>query len=232
MGVHGVLVGLILCTQLEHHICSSDGDATPIMGTNYSSGPFVINYNPQGLPTLKVTQEERLVWFTSSSNRPFVFAEKVIVKQTQIGGNYVIKHNVLKTCTDLEMKAVGSRPPSPGELYDEFFIQGTLCDEASVQIAFKAIDVTDKEGKVETVHMRFSVSMEENSQYNHLRMAYGCEKDEGFYGFGAQYSKLNMKGQELPVFLSEQGVGRGLEPVTLILDAVSPGAGSYFQLVA
>lgn len=70
--------------------------------------------------------------------------------------------------------------------------------------------------------------MAPSSEYNQLVLAYGCEKGEGFYGFGAQYSSFNMKGRVLPMFLSEQGVGRGLKPVTALLDAVSKGAGQFY----
>ena len=42
--------------------------------------------------------------------------------------------------------------------------------------------------------------------YNQIRLTYGCERNEGFYGFGAQYTFLNMKNKSGPIFLSEQGV--------------------------
>ena len=118
---------------------------------------------------------------------------------------------------------MGTHPLTNGEKYSQFFISGMLCNKVAMEASFQAVDVMNSDIKV--THLRFNVSMEENSQYNQLRLVYGCEKDEGFYGFGAQYSELNMKGKELPVFLSEQGVGRGLEPLTFILDEVSPAAG-------
>ena len=80
-----------------------------------------------------------------------------------------------------------------------------------------------------TTHLLFNLSLANSSShsFNQLRLTYGCERDEQIYGFGAQYSKFNMKGERLPLFLSEQGVGRGLEPLTFVLDEVSPGAGVY-----
>ena len=77
-----------------------------------------------------------------------------------------------------------------------------------------------------TTHLIFNLSMANTSpSYNQLRLTYGCERDERVYGFGAQYSKFDMKGERVPLFLSEQGVGRGLEPLTFILDEASPGTG-------
>ena len=88
---------------------------------------------------------------------------------------------------------------------------------------FQAVSVPDT---VQTVtHLIFNLTVASSSKYNQIHFTYGCEEDEQFYGFGAQYSKFNMKGQRLPLFLSEQGVGRGLWPLTWILDLFSPGAG-------
>lgn len=44
---------------------------------------------------------------------------------------------------------------------------------------------------------------------------------DALYGFGVQYSVWNMKGRVVPILVSEQGVGRGLQPLTDFLDLVS-----------
>lgn len=43
------------------------------------------------------------------------------------------------------------------------------------------------------------------------------EQDERIYGLGVQYSAFNLKGRVVPVITSEQGVGRGLEPLSKII---------------
>ena len=40
---------------------------------------------------------------------------------------------------------------------------------------------------------------------------------ERVYGFGVQYSADDMKGRVVPILSSEQGIGRGLKPITAIL---------------
>ena len=138
---------------------------------------------------------------------------------TQIGGDYNFKRKVINTCQELEIKGIGTRPQA-GD-YDSFYVSGTLCNTALVELTFQAVELNDS-----IYHLRFKVRiLDESSHFNQLRLLYGCGQDEGFYGFGAQYSYLNMRGRVLPMFLSEQGVGRGLQPVTLVLDAASPGAG-------
>lgn len=48
---------------------------------------------------------------------------------------------------------------------------------------------------------------------------------ERFLGFGAQYSELDMRGRAVPIWVREQGIGRGLEPVTSTVDALYRGSG-------
>ena len=92
-------------------------------------------------------------------------------------------------------------------------------------------ELLDNTTSLPTTHLLFNLSLLNSSNpYNQLRLTYGCKKDEQIYGFGAQYSKFNVKGQRLPLFLSEQGVGRGIEPLTLALNLASPGAGTPFKV--
>lgn len=49
------------------------------------------------------------------------------------------------------------------------------------------------------------------------------------YGFGAQYSAVNWVGERLELFSREQGVGRGDQPVTSILNRKAHYAGGSPQ---
>lgn len=53
--------------------------------------------------------------------------------------------------------------------------------------------------------------------------------DEGHYGFGEQFTYFNQKGRRLPIVASEQGVGRGLQPITLGADLTAGGAGGSWH---
>lgn len=57
-------------------------------------------------------------------------------------------------------------------------------------------------------------------------LTYRCEKDENFYGFGESFSFFNLKGRNVPILVSEQGVGRGEQPITDTLNSdVAEGVG-------
>lgn len=205
-------------------LCSGYVSATP-HSSSYASGPFTIHYDSTHLPTLRVMQQERLVWFTSNSTSPFVNAAKVNTEVTQIGGDYTFKREIVEKCSQLKVTDVGSRLPNStiGEFYSTIFIRGVLCDVVPMEMTFQAVNLSSNGAIFH--HLQFNLSLSEDSHYNQLHLLYGCGEGEGFYGFGAQYSHLNMKGKVLPLFLSEQGVGRGLQPVTFLLDDISPGAG-------
>ena len=49
---------------------------------------------------------------------------------------------------------------------------------------------------------------------NRLTLLLRSESKERLIGFGQQYSKWDQKGEALPMLVSEQGIGRGLEPLT------------------
>lgn len=55
-------------------------------------------------------------------------------------------------------------------------------------------------------------------------LSYGSDLDEHFFGFGEQFTYLDIKGRKLPILSQEQGHGRGLEPLTSWLNRLGNGA--------
>ena len=65
--------------------------------------------------------------------------------------------------------------------------------------------------------------------YNRVLLVAASSADEGIYGFGEQFSTFNQKGRLLPILVSEQGVGRGLQPITFAADITNNGAGGKWH---
>lgn len=65
--------------------------------------------------------------------------------------------------------------------------------------------------------------------YNRVLLVGASNADEGIYGFGEQFSTFNQKGRLLPIMVSEQGVGRGLQPITFAADVTNNGAGGKWH---
>lgn len=79
-------------------------------------------------------------------------------------------------------------------------------------------------------HLEFDIditapSITDKDNSYRILLAYSSLPNEDFYGFGEQFSYSTLKGQKVPIFIREQGVGRGEEPVTCILN---DPAGSVF----
>ncbi|KAL6009824.1 hypothetical protein ACLOJK_000254 [Asimina triloba] len=57
--------------------------------------------------------------------------------------------------------------------------------------------------------------------FNRIFITYTSQEDERFYGFGEQFSHMEFKGKRVPIFVQEQGIGRGDQPITLAANLVS-----------
>ncbi|GER51900.1 alpha-glucosidase-like [Striga asiatica] len=57
--------------------------------------------------------------------------------------------------------------------------------------------------------------------FNRICITYSSEKTERFYGFGEQFSYMDLKGKRVPIFVQEQGIGRGDQPITFAANLVS-----------
>ncbi|MDX1615170.1 MAG: alpha-glucosidase, partial [Candidatus Promineifilaceae bacterium] len=63
--------------------------------------------------------------------------------------------------------------------------------------------------------------------YNRLYLTYASSAEERFFGFGEQFSAFDLKGRRLPILVQEQGIGRGAQPVTTIVDLVAGAGGAW-----
>ncbi|OIT08222.1 PREDICTED: uncharacterized protein LOC109227727 [Nicotiana attenuata] len=63
------------------------------------------------------------------------------------------------------------------------------------------------------------------SDFNRICLTYASERNERFFGFGEQFSHLDFKGKRVPIFVQEQGIGRGDQPITFAANLVSYRAG-------
>ena len=55
-----------------------------------------------------------------------------------------------------------------------------------------------------------------DSNYNRVYLTLQSPVDEKIYGLGEQYSYSNLKGKKIPIWVEEQGIGAGDQPITAI----------------
>jgi len=74
--------------------------------------------------------------------------------------------------------------------------------------------------------LAFDLSVDQPG-YNRAWLSYVSEPDEHFFGFGEQFSSFDLKGKRVPVFIQEQGIGRGLQPITFLVNLVAGAGGGW-----
>lgn len=79
----------------------------------------------------------------------------------------------------------------------------------------KLVAVSSAEEEVEDMNLLEFV------EFTRVFFTYSSEVDERFYGFGEQFSHMNFKGKRVPIFVQEQGIGRGDQPITFAANLVS-----------
>ena len=58
---------------------------------------------------------------------------------------------------------------------------------------------------------------------NYIAMNFDSPLDEEIYGMGLQYTVWDFKGHQVPLISDEAGVGRGLQPITAIMNITQDG---------
>lgn len=69
----------------------------------------------------------------------------------------------------------------------------------------------------------------EGGTFNRFWIRFCSQKDEAVYGCGEQYSELNLKGKRVPLWVSEQGIGRNKnELLTFFADKFERAGGDWY----
>lgn len=78
-------------------------------------------------------------------------------------------------------------------------------------------------GEVSEHQLGFSVLVG-GAPANRIHLTWASGEDQHLFGFGEQFSQFDHKGLRVPILTREQGIGRGKEPLTSLLNRVN-GAG-------
>ncbi|MEM7103354.1 MAG: alpha-glucosidase [Bacteroidota bacterium] len=157
------------------------------------------------------------IW-KSSANISFIMAAKGEEHVEETRGSFSWKDKLVETWTDQTVESV---------LVDSL----TLTVTGKVQSAASAIGYTLNWVTDSLDNLNFNIQFED-ARINRTYLNFGGSQNEVIYGLGAQFSKFNMKGSVVPVYITEQGIGRGDQLVTSFVDLVAKSGGNWFTSYA
>lgn len=83
-----------------------------------------------------------------------------------------------------------------------------------------------------TLVFTLSVSAADDPPCNRALLAWTSDAQERFFGFGEQFTHFDLKGRRVPILVREQGIGRGLQPVTFLANLLAGSGGDALSSYA
>lgn len=152
-------------------------------------------------------------WRTKKG-KTFVSAALADFEATEFAGFFHVVENVAAQCAQQSLKRWE-------KLEKSLLVHGTLkCGGELVpySLTFKS----------ESQYQLNIVLNVDHDAVGRTGLYFIADKEEQFFGLGEQFSDFNFKGKRVPILVSEQGLSRGKEPFTSILNLFAKGAGGYW----
>lgn len=215
-----VLVVYLLWGRPEGEAAGSITSVSPATGGSHEVGEFVVTLegvaSSFGLRITRGSDPRRTLW-ESIPGRSFVTAARGRERVRESHAHFTVEDELRERLTDQSVDRVGRR----GE---ELVVSGRLAgggEEAGYTLSFSPAS----DGR-----LRFVAKVEE--PYNRVYLTYASTPEERFFGFGTQYTYFDLKGRKVPIFVQEQGVGRGAQPITLAARLQSGAGGAWHSSYA
>ena len=187
--------------------------------TRLAVGPFRIHWDNQGRgrERLSITHRDepkRVLW-QSVAGRGFVAAAKGREHVEEARGSFFIRDRRAAFC---EGQTIDSLRRTRGGAV----LRGRLrCQKRKQDLRY-----TVHFSAPHAAHLRFQLSVSDPS-YNRVFLRFASHAREGFFGFGEQFSTYTLKGRRLPIFIMEQGIGRGAQPITTGANVMARAGGDW-----
>lgn len=171
---------------------------------------------------------------------PFVTAAIGRESVSELAGSFTIEDDTQARCDRQVISRFGL---DGGAAVVEGWVDGKGCGPAAYRLVLAAdaagagADESGAGAPAAGSELDIDLALPRDEQQDpavdRMALSYQAGEGEHFLGFGTQYSVLDMRGRAVPVWVREQGQGRGLEPLSSTLDALLPGsAGDWYTSYA
>lgn len=203
----------------------------PIYGRlEFPGGTTGLNYNLQGFQVvwrdeqLQITHRnnpDKILW-ASMPGISFLSAAQGQASVSEARGSFFVTDQLQTICPDQTIQAI-----TPDAAQTELRLTGVLhCRRSQPDLPY-----TITLAAASPNQLAFELALGD-ARYNRTFFSYASQSDEHFFGFGEQFSYFDFKGKRLPIFISEQGVGRGAQPITAGADLQAKSGGRWYNTYA
>ena len=196
----------------------------------FQCGSFSIQWSQEEL-ALKVYHSgragDRLTWRTIPGGA-FVTGGIGEAKISESRGHFRVKDLVRKYVKSLE-QTVDGLSKTGGVVTVTGRLAGKFVETFEARYTLEFIPVDEKQLELSLKVTR--VGGGDDSGINRIELTYH-EPAEQIWGFGEQFTRLNMKGYQVPVLCQEQGIGRGIQPLSAVLNTFAGAGGSWYNSIA
>jgi alpha-glucosidase len=223
-GAAGVTTGLAGCTAgRDPPGAGTLGGRAP--SATHALGAYRVAWrNPDdGAAALRVTHPETgSAVLRSPPGENLLAAARAALDVTERRGTFEMAERTEARFVDQRVRSVTAGTAATGDPFEAgvetVTVAGLLTTDDGA-----AVDYTLTFAALPDGHCGLHATVD--GEADRLRLRYRTPTDERVYGFGEQFSHVDLSGHEVPVVTQEQGIGRGRPLVTQVVNAVAPGAG-------
>jgi alpha-glucosidase len=211
LGIFAVSISTASPKQIKKFIC---GDF--ILYWSYSVGQ---SQTPQ-LKIIHRSDPDHILW-QSIAGSSFVGAAKGTATVSEHEGSFQIQDKIEERWNHQTVDEIKQKN---GDLFIQGKLEGQSLTEKksplNYEVRFHALS---------SHQLRFEILLPQGYQDGfRIFLRYASDPEEKVFGFGTQYSYLDLKGKAVPIIVQEQGIGRGLQPLSSFINFFSRGsAGSW-----
>ncbi len=185
-------------------------DPAALPSATYRVGEFTLRWdaNARQFTVESPSRPGFPLWQTLPA-RSFVQAAQGAETVREARGMFFIRDTLTDSCGEQEVLSI-----SPSG--DGLEVAGRLRCRSGREVPYSVVFESPGPNRLD---LRLRV------EANRAFLTYASSREEHFFGFGEQFSYVDMKGRRVPIWVSEQGVGRGDQPITFGADVTNDGAG-------